>query len=123
MNQTAHARTADDGLDAFFAAARSHPPEPHASLLLRVAADAEAVMPARLAACPPAPRAFGAVLSRWAERLAWPAGLSAAALAGLWLGVEVSQPVMLQAEALLSSDVGYSLAGMFPGLAPFGGGM
>ncbi|WP_135501452.1 hypothetical protein [Roseovarius aestuariivivens] len=86
----------DPGLDPFFDAARQTAPQPEADFLARVLADAEAAQ-IRTTALP---------AHRWRARLAelgralggWPAmaGLSTAAVAGLWIGI--APPAMLLAQ-------------------------
>lgn len=73
-------------LERHFAAARAATPEPPAGLSERVRADAAALnsAPASRRA-----RAPGPLLEIWRTLGGWPAaaGLSAAALAGVWIGV------------------------------------
>jgi hypothetical protein len=94
----------EDGLERFFAAARSRMPEPSEALMARVLADAEAAMVRRPSAVPvaravvrPQTRggAIGAALSAiggWAGL----SGLATATAAGLWIGVAgLADPVTL----------------------------
>ena len=75
-------------LEAAFDAARSSRPEPSPDLMARVLADAQAVQAEqRPAPAAPAPRGY---LRQFLEALGgWPAvaGLSAAGVAGVWLGL------------------------------------
>jgi len=75
-------------LQAAFDAARSSRPEPSANLMARVLADAQAVQAdQRVTPSPRAPRGYP---QQWLDTLGgWPAvaGLSAAGVAGVWLGL------------------------------------
>ncbi len=75
-------------LEAAFDAARSSRPEPSSDLMARVLADAQSVQAQKRAApAAPAPRGY---LRQLLEALGgWPAvaGLSAAGVAGVWLGL------------------------------------
>lgn len=79
----------DDGLEAFFAAARADAPTPSDDLVARILADADAVHPAPVAL---APRRSAS--PAWRDVLrgigGWPAlaGLATATVAGLWIGVQ-----------------------------------
>lgn len=80
-------RRQEAALAPFFEAARAQAPEPSPDLLARVLADAEAAQ-AQPAARRAVPRA--GVWTRLAQGLGgWPglAGLGAAGLAGLWIGL------------------------------------
>ncbi|WP_246175755.1 hypothetical protein [Roseovarius bejariae] len=75
-------------LEAAFEAARAARPEPSAELMARVLADAEAAQAGFAPA--PAPRPRSGYLRQFFETLGgWPAmaGLTAAGVAGIWLGV------------------------------------
>ena len=77
----------DTELDAWFAAARAAPPEPTSDLMARIAGDAFAEQDRRAeqALVPSRP----GLVARWvsALRRAEVAGLAAATVAGLWLGI------------------------------------
>lgn len=76
------------GLEAAFDAARSSQPAPSADLMARVLADAQAVQAEQRMA--PSARAPRGVLQQFLEAMGgWPAvaGLSAAGVAGVWLGL------------------------------------
>jgi hypothetical protein len=90
----------ESGLEGFFAAARSHAPEPSEALVARVLADAEAAMVRKPMAAPvvrPAARdgAIGAILSAiggWSGL----GGLATATAAGIWIGVAgLADPVTM----------------------------
>lgn len=107
----------DSELGLFFEAMRRDAPAPSAALLARVIADAEAE--ARLRAAPPCPVPAG---PGWLGRLVaglggWGvvAGLTAATLAGVWLGFFVSTeaPELL---SMLASEESYELVELIPSL-------
>jgi hypothetical protein len=96
-----------ENLDAVFAALRAREPEPAAPsevLLARVLADAEAELrkAARPAPAPFAqrPAAPVRVLPRLLARARLPAGLAAALMVGVWIGVAAPAPVLQLEEAL-----------------------
>lgn len=74
----------DEGLEAFFDAARRHAPAPGRDMLARVVADAEAVQPA--GRTPHVRRTGGERLRHLLGGFPAMAGLAIAALAGLWIG-------------------------------------
>ncbi len=82
-------------LEVYFDAARRATPEPSAALLTRVADQAQSLQPAPA----PLPRGAGGGLPGWRMALSmiggWPtaAALSAAMLAGVWLGVSPPAPI------------------------------
>lgn len=86
------------GLDGFFRAARAAAPEPSATLMDRILAEAAALQPVPAAAAVPVRRAARA---GFLQRLFFPgfggpgviAGLACAAVAGVWIGF--SQPAPL----------------------------
>ncbi len=79
-------RTADTGLEAFFDAARQESPDPGADLLARVEADALAHLPRPGTRSATGLRFFGQLRAAVGG---WPgvAGLAAASVTGLWLGI------------------------------------
>lgn len=93
----------DTVLDPFFDAARDAAPAPTEDMLARVLADAETI---RTAALWPAPR------HSWTTRVrhllgGWPtmAGLTTAALAGLWIGAGLPDRVIGTDEARYLVDI------------------
>lgn len=106
------------GLDAFFDAARAHPPAVPDGLLTRVEADAALLAASRTRPAPAAsrPRGWGRALSGIGG---WPAlaGLATATVAGFWLGY--ASPGIgsgLGAAALLGDTVAtYDIGGLLPG--------
>ena len=82
-----------EALDVHFEAARAHAAAPSEALLARVLADAEAVRPVPTAAAPSAKGRGMAGAMRDAIRAigGWPAaaGLVAATLVGVWIGVSL----------------------------------
>jgi len=99
-------------LAPFFEAAREAAPEPSAQLLARVLADAGAVQDRRAAAARPATVRAG-LRTRIARGLGgWPAmaGLAAAGLAGLWIGLALPT-------TLPGLGAGDYLVDLAPGLA------
>lgn len=109
-------------LDLLFAAARSAAPEPEASLLARVETDGLAEMPRAQTARLGQQSSIASRLARIADRLVWPAGLGAAALVGLLVGVSVSPQLPLLTEGLIGTDLGFAVAGAFPSVDFVGGG-
>jgi hypothetical protein len=109
------------GLDAFFYAAREHPPAMPGDLLSRIEADATALALSRTRPAPPASR-----LPRWSGVLSgiggWPAlaGLATATVAGFWLGY--AAPGIgsdLGASAILgTTEATYDVGGLLPGYVP-----
>ena len=100
-------RRDDAHLDAFFAAARADRPDPDAALLARVMADAadETARRAHLAAVrrPAAARRGPGILAVLTAALGGQgavAGLAAAGLAGLWLGLAPPAPLQALSPAL-----------------------
>jgi hypothetical protein len=100
----------DDEMDAIFAAAHAHAPEPDADFLARVLADAEAVQDG-FAAVPEPARAQRApacgLRGVFAALGGWPAvaGLGAAAVTGLWIGVAPPESLSTTAQMVWSDDV------------------
>lgn len=82
----------DDDLDALFTAAAAEPALPSDALVARILADANALQPRPAAAPVPRPSWF-ATLADWFGGGMSLAGMSAAALTGLYLGI--AQPVPL----------------------------
>jgi hypothetical protein len=89
----------EDGLERFFAAARSRMPEPSEALMARVLADAEAAMVRRPDAVAVRPVARGGAIGGLLSAIGGWAGLSGlatATAAGLWIGVAgLADPVTL----------------------------
>lgn len=87
----------DDSLDRIFAEAASQRVAPSSGLVSRILADADAMQPGpqiwRAAA--PAPRGWVATLADWFGGSGSLVGMSAAAVAGLYLGV--AQPASILA--------------------------
>ncbi len=97
----------DNDLDTLFAMASRQRPEPSEGLTARILADAAAVQPRPRAVVPPTappqPQGWLATLAGWLGGGGALAGMSAAALTGLYLGVV--QPAPVQAlTALLAGD-------------------
>lgn len=99
-----------DPLAAHFAALKATPARPDAALMARILADADREQPGRRAA-PAAPAALAARLSAGARLAAimralggWPAmaGLAAATLAGVWIGVSPPEGLAEAARLVLS---------------------
>ncbi len=103
-------------LDALFQAARDAPPTPPDALLSRVLEDAIAV-----GNVPVAPRVLRTEPTPWRDFLravgGWPAmaGLTSAAVAGLWLGVAPPAALPGVANAYLGLEDGSYLVDAAPG--------
>jgi hypothetical protein len=100
-------------LAAHFDAARRYPARPSDALMARVLADACAAQPATRPSRRPA---------AWPVQLfralgGWPAvaGLSAATLAGIWLGISPPAPLAAVAAPLLGDPGGVYLVDLAPG--------
>lgn len=119
----------DDDLTAAFAAARTHAPEPDADFLSRVLGDADAVQDGFAAsqaaarrearARAVAPRGLRGVFGALGG---WPAvaGLGAAAITGLWIGVAPPESLSTTAQLVMGDDITLALepdlgAELFPG--------
>jgi len=109
----------DAALGALFAEARLATALPPPDLMGRIMADAQRHMPAAagLPAAPPR-----TPWRRLASRAVWPTGLSAAGLAGLWIGLAAGGNAASLTLGLLDSSVGLqfiyqfpAMAGLFPG--------
>ncbi len=103
----------DTELDALFGAARDTAPEPGADLLARIAADAAAEMPASAPVAAPRP----GVLARAVAAVGgWPAaaGLAAAAVTGLAIGLGAAGTLSDLGEGYLVADAGYQLEDLLP---------
>ena len=121
-------RNGDDDalLDAHFREARTREPRASADLMARILADAEAAQSGLQE--PPVrgpevhiPRVSGG----WLAALGgWPvlAGLSASALAGVWIGVAPPAGVAETATAILADDTGYVIDEPFELAFDLGGG-
>ncbi|UXX82809.1 hypothetical protein [Roseovarius pelagicus] len=94
----------DKMLEDCFAAARQAAPEPDSALLARVMADARQVQ----SRSQRAPRRVGLWARLRLELGGWPAvaGLSAAALTGLWIGISPPDGVLTAAEGYLGAGTG-----------------
>lgn len=91
----------DEMLNALFSQAKEHVTEPSPDFLGRLLEDAYAAQP--VAATAPQPRPLAEPrLWQWLRRLAPPAGLATAGLAGFWLGF--AQPAALLAPVTSLSD-------------------
>lgn len=91
----------DEMLNALFSQAKGHVTEPSPDFLGRLLEDAYAAQPVAATAPQPRPPAEPR-LWQWLRRLAPPAGLATAALAGFWLGF--AQPAALLAPVTSLSD-------------------
>ena len=109
------------GLGAFFDAARAHPPAPSAELLARVLSDAEAEqvwITRRTEAARAAPRS-GLLEQLYRLLGGWPAmaGLTAAVVAGVWIGTTLPEGLSGSNEAAYLVDITpeavFELAGDF----------
>lgn len=91
----------DDFLERTFAEARRHPAEPDAALMARVLADAESVQAGLIRA--PGRRRTSLWQRLRVELGGWPAlaGLGAAALAGVWIGVSPPDALQMAAEGVI----------------------
>lgn len=107
----------DAALEALFDEARATPPALPEGLAARILADAEAALP------PPEPAAARApARGGWRGFLdalgGWPAfaGLSAATMAGLWIGLAAPDSLGTMATGVLGD--GYDFTALAPDLAP-----
>lgn len=109
------------GIEAFFDAARAHPPMPSAELLARVLRDAEAEQVwiiRRAQATAEAPRT-GLLEQLYRLLGGWPAmaGLTTAVVAGVWIGTALPEGVSGSTEAAYLVDITpeavFELAGDF----------
>jgi hypothetical protein len=118
-------------LTVLFSEARATRPGPNAALLERIAADALAAQPHAAAVSGPQ-RAAGSVqgrllrvgqaaLARW-EALAWPAGVAATVLAGVWLGGWADVNGFVSGAGFAQSGLALTLAQGVPGAAGWIGG-
>ena len=106
-----------DDLDVFFDAARSRAAEPGPELMQRVLEDALAEQ-RRLAALAPQPAPAPGRLRQLLKAIGgWPAmaGLAAASVAGLWIGVNPPSALSDTAEAYLYSGSDAYLVDLMPG--------
>ena len=93
----------DEMLNALFSQAKEHVTEPSPDFLGRLLEDAYAAQPVGGAAPDRQPRPPAELrLWQWLRRLAPPAGLATAGLAGFWLGF--AQPAALLAPVTSLSD-------------------
>ena len=103
----------DTWLEADFATARDAAPDPSDALMARVMADADAVQAemARARGMPAAPRR--GLAGVWRALGGWPAvaGLSTAAVTGIWIGVAPPDALAVTAQSVLGSDVLLALDG------------
>ena len=100
----------DEELDAMFAAARAQAPKPDADFLARVLGDAESVQDGfavKAAAVRAKPAPFSGLRSVFAALGGWPAvaGLGAAAVTGLWIGVAPPEGLSMRAQMVWGEDV------------------
>ena len=98
-------------LEALFAEARETSPELSSALRARLVSDATIEHRSRQMKEPERRR------SRLFEWLAWPAGLTAACAAGLWIGLSSEPDVVLALDDVWNSDLGVEFAFRMPGLA------
>ena len=101
----------ENDLETLFAAASRQRLEPSAGLSARILADAAALQPkarARVPVTPPRPDWFSTV-SSWLGGGAALAGVSAAALAGLYLGVVQPAPVRALTALVAGNTASFSL--------------
>jgi hypothetical protein len=107
-----------DDIDRLFDVARNRAIEPSRTLLDRLDADAAGVLDRQRRFSRTRP---GLGFRRFAERLLWPAALTAATVAGFWIG---SSPVVMTGlrAAYLQSDISYEFAYWFPQIAGISGG-
>ena len=126
-----HRQDSDALLETYLRAARDHPEPPGADLLARVLADAETAQ-AGLAAAPCRARQTTRQTTRQTMRRAtrpdlagilraiggWPAatGLSAATLAGLWIGVAAPEGLAAKAGGLMGGGDSLYVFDLDPGV-------
>lgn len=113
-------------LEEALAALRAAPQPPSAALVARVLADAAREQSAHEQAAragTPAPAgvfslraAVAAVVGAARRLLPAPAGLAAAIVLGVWLGVDPPEPVLAVEEVLFGAVLEFDLADAFPGL-------
>lgn len=97
----------DDHLEQFFAADRAAPPDASDALLTRVLADALAEQAVRAQASAAVQPGFGHRLVAVLRDLGgWPAvaGLVAATVAGLWIGISPPPALLDNAQGLWAAD-------------------
>ena len=101
----------ENDLETLFATAARHRSEPSAGLSARILADAAALQPKARRLVPVAPPRQGWVstLSGWLGGGAALAGVSAAALAGLYLGVVQPAPVQALTALVAGNTTSFSL--------------
>jgi hypothetical protein len=99
----------DDILEAFFQTARANAPGLPAPLAARIAADAERLLPARRQAWPHGSPPLAAALGGWRPL----AGLAAAGIAGLWIGIAPPAPLADLAGAVLDDPVELDLSELY----------
>jgi hypothetical protein len=99
----------DDILEAFFQTARANAPGLPAPLAARIAADAERLLPAQRARPAAWLAAATAALGGWRPL----AGLAAAGIAGLWVGIAPPAPLADLAGAVLDDPVELDLSELY----------
>lgn len=99
----------DATLTPFFDASRAQAPAPSADLMARVLADARAEQPTTAAPVRPARPARGRLATVFDALGGWPAmaGLTAATVAGVWIGVNPPAGMADQLAGLLGTDQAY----------------
>ncbi len=104
---TGQHRQDEPDLDAFFAAARDDTPAPDAAVLARVLAQAEVVQDSFNRA--PAPSLATRIIGIWRAFGGWPAmsGLTAATLAGVWIGIAPPAAIENVMQVWIGGDAGY----------------
>ena len=100
----------DDMIEAAFAEAQLKAPEPSADLMARVLADAETVQ-AGFERRPPRPETLGGLRAFFEAFGGWPAmaGLTAAGVAGVWLGVSPATGVSEALASYLGGSTAYAV--------------
>lgn len=96
----------DDILNAYFADMRADAPVPSQVLLARIAADAQREQPQ--AVSPVATPRNGGMLSWWRDlpvRMALAGGLTAATVAGVWIGYNPPESLDLLNVSFLNADL------------------
>ncbi|WP_172331519.1 hypothetical protein [Mangrovicoccus sp. HB161399] len=106
----------DAALDLILAGARADAPLPSAALLARIEADAARLQPAPPPRAEPR-RSWLAGLGALAGRLALPAGLVAAGLTGLWIGLSAGTGADFNGASVYDSAFGLQMIYEFPALA------
>lgn len=103
-------RKMQDGLEAFFDAARAEAPDVPADLLARILADADAEQPRPAPRRPSYWRALFVATGGWRGA----AGLATAALTGVWIGFSPPQQVQGIAQDIWGEQVSLELLDEVP---------